>query len=577
MRRILDGTQERQRRDVRQVLHDLGASLAEFGAPPDDQMTLARSLRRLDDLFLLVVVGEFNSGKSAFINALLGTKVLEEGVTPTTARIHLITADEAEDSEDVQVVKAPVDLLRDIHIVDTPGTNAIIREHERLTAEFVPRCDLVLFVTSAERPFTETERAFLDSIRKWGKKIVIVLNKLDILDRPEERDQVLAFVSEASTELLGVRPEIFPVSARLAIWAKQSSPTSLADTGFDALERYITETLDERSRFRLKLASPLGVGLALATRYASMARERLDLVQDDLAMLADLERRRSASEEETTRGFELRMTAVEKVLVEMEARGHLYFEEMLRVARVMDLLNRARVQRDFEDKVVADAPRLIERRVGELVEWLTDQEFRHWQAVTSHLIQRRFARGTDAAGASDIGTFHADRARWLETVGQEAQRVVDSYDRRREAETIANQARAAVAAAVAAGGAALGLGTLVSVAATTAAADVTGLVMAGVLATVGFLIIPARRRRAKADLQQKLTALRNRLGSALRTEFQHARQEGRARLDATIAPYDRFVRAEQARWASAEHRFSRLKDGMTTLLKEIEAGAPVDR
>ena len=73
-------------------------------------------------------------------------------------------------------------LLRDIHIVDTPGTNAIMREHERITAEFVPRSDLVLFVTSADRPFTETERAFLEQIRGWGKKVVVVINKIDILE-----------------------------------------------------------------------------------------------------------------------------------------------------------------------------------------------------------------------------------------------------------------------------------------------------------------------------------------------------------------------------------------------------------
>ena len=75
---------------------------------------------------------------------------------------------------------APVELFRDVHIVDTPGTNAIIREHERLTTDFVPRADLVLFVTSADRPFTESERAFVESIRAWGKKIVIVVNKVDI-------------------------------------------------------------------------------------------------------------------------------------------------------------------------------------------------------------------------------------------------------------------------------------------------------------------------------------------------------------------------------------------------------------
>ena len=78
---------------------------------------------------------------------------------------------------------APVELLRDLHIVDTPGTNAIDREHERLTIDFVPRADLVLFVTSADRPFTETERVFLETIRDWGKKIVIVVNKVDIFQQ----------------------------------------------------------------------------------------------------------------------------------------------------------------------------------------------------------------------------------------------------------------------------------------------------------------------------------------------------------------------------------------------------------
>ena len=77
------------------------------------------------------------------------------------------------------------------------------------------------------------------------------------------------------------------------------------------------------------------------------------------------------------------MTAVEKVLVDMEARGHQYFEDTLRLGRVVDLLNRARIQKEFEERVVADAPRQIERRVAELIDWLIDQDFRQWQAVTT--------------------------------------------------------------------------------------------------------------------------------------------------------------------------------------------------
>src|SRR6185312_1618062 len=115
----------------------------------------------------------------------------------------------------------------------------------------------------------------------------------------------------------------------------------------------------------------------------------------------------------------------------------------------------------------------------------------------------------------DVGTFHNDRSRLIDSVGREAQRVVDTYDRHREAAAIADQARVAVATAAAAGGAAVGLGTLVTVAASTVAADVTGILLASVVLGVGFLIIPARRRKAKATLAEKVAGLRERLTAAL--------------------------------------------------------------
>ncbi len=70
----------------------------------------------------------------------------------------------------IAVLAFPLDLLRELNFVDTPGTNAVIREHEELTRDFVPRSSLVVFVTSAERPFTESARQFLGHIREWGKK-----------------------------------------------------------------------------------------------------------------------------------------------------------------------------------------------------------------------------------------------------------------------------------------------------------------------------------------------------------------------------------------------------------------------
>src|ERR671919_159536 len=118
---------QQQLNSGRELLAELRDALTRFSAPEADQAALAASIRQLDEFFLLVVVGEFNAGKSAFINALAGERVLQEGVTPTTAQIHLLkygdTVETSIGNDGIRVVSAPVELLRDLHIVDTPGTN----------------------------------------------------------------------------------------------------------------------------------------------------------------------------------------------------------------------------------------------------------------------------------------------------------------------------------------------------------------------------------------------------------------------------------------------------------------------
>lgn len=570
---MLDDTAEAQLAEARDLLATLRDTLTQFGAAADHQAALASSIRQLDELFLVVIVGEFNAGKSAFINALLGQAILQEGVTPTTAQIQVlkygIGITRTTDAHGLVVITAPVELLRDVHIVDTPGTNAIMREHEQLTADFVPRSDLVLFITSADRPFTETERSFLAAIRDWGKKIVIIVNKVDIFSQASELDEVIAFVKSAARNLLGVNPDVLPASARLAQRAKEGEPSVWAESRFEPVERYLRDTLDAPSRFRLKLANPLGVGQALANRYAAIADERLTLMHDDLQRLADIERQLAVYREDMERGFELRMGAVEKELADMQSRGDRFFEDTLRIGRVIDLLNRARVQKEFEDRVVGDAPIQIERRVTDLIDWLVDQDFRQWRAVTSALSERQKQHADRILGSPDVGNFHNDRSRLIASVGRETQRVVDTYDKRREAEAIADQARIAVATAAAAGGAALGLGTIVTVAASTVAADVTGILLASVVLGVGFLILPARRRKAKATLDEKVAALRRRLTAALRTEFDRAREQSGHRLADAVAPYARFVHAEERRWSEAQQTLRQLKDRTATFLAQL--------
>ena len=575
--KILNEAQEELLREERKVLARLRTALVRFGASTEHQSALDRSIEQLDEFFLLVIVGEFNSGKSAFINALAGTRIVEEGVTPTTAQINVLqygdTLDRQVREPALHVISAPVPLLREIHIVDTPGTNAVIREHERITNEFVPRSDLVLFITSADRPFTETERAFLEQVRSWGKKVVVVINKVDILESDAQLDQVRTFVADSARTLLGFNPEIFPVSARLAFKAKQGEPAWWEASRFEALEQFVKSTLDAPTRVQLKLLNPLGVGASIAERHLAIVRDRSALLTEDFTTLDEVERQLSVYEQDLARDLEFRMADIDRILLEMERRGHDYFDETMRIGRVMDLLNRSRIQQGFEQQVVADAPQQIERKVAELVDWLVDADLRQWQRVTNHLAERRRQYRDRIVGDDEAGQFHYDRSRLIDAAGRETQRVVDSYDRRKEARELADDARNAVAAAAAVGASALGLGTLVSVAATTAAADLTGIIMASVLAAIGFFILPAKRQQAKDQMRRKIADVRRRLSDALRAQFAKEITRSVERIRDSIAPYSRFVRAEGEKLRSVESELQEITAALGSLRARIDRQA----
>ena len=83
-----------------------------------------------------------------------------------------------QNSDGFFIRRLPAQLLREMNVVDTPGTNVILDRQQRLTEEYVPRADLVLFVMSADRPFTESEVTFLKYIRQWGKKVIFLVNKV---------------------------------------------------------------------------------------------------------------------------------------------------------------------------------------------------------------------------------------------------------------------------------------------------------------------------------------------------------------------------------------------------------------
>ena len=570
----LDETRRALLADERRLLGELRDWLVRLEAPEEQRQALTDSLVQLEEPFLLVVVGEFNAGKSAFINALLGRAALKEGVTPTTARIGLLRYGEevggAVTAEGLESLTAPAEILRHLVIVDTPGTNAVLREHEALTREFVPRADLVLFVTSTDRPFTESERAFLETIRAWGKKVIVVLNKADLLESPADVTRVVDYVREQTQRTLGFAPDVFPVSARQALRARrEGDDPAVEESGLPAFEARVTATLDEAERFRLKLLNPLGVGRRVHGELTALVEGRLDVLREDLRTLEAVDTDLAARASDLDRDFQLRLSDVEKVLLDFERRGNAFFDERLRLMRIHELLSKERLGKDFETTVVADLPREVEKRVEAMVDWMVGAELRQWQDVMDRLGGRRGAHRDEMVGRVD-DRFDYDRQRLLEAVRSEAQRAVDGYDAPAEAKRLAQSVRDSVAQTALLQVSALGVGALVATLATTTAADVTGLAAAGALSVMGLFILPARRRRARAELATRVATLRAKLLASLTESFERERDRGQQRVREAIAPYSRFVRTEGDRLREAETALSGLRDGLAALAGRVE-------
>jgi small GTP-binding protein len=326
-----------KRAEVGGALRSLSTIASAVGAKSLRERVERDLVRKLDeDRFHLVVVGEFNHGKTTFVNALLGTEALPTGVTPTTAAIHhikhaakpeatlVLTSGDRKpvpfddcrkfavgggadvDEVDFLEIGYPAPLLQErILLVDTPGVNDLSLQRADITYSYIPRADAVLFLLDAGQILKESERVFLqDKLLKASRdKIVFVVTKWDILSA-DERKEALAYAKSQLANLVK-DPIVFPVSAEQSLSGK-------ADSGMPELLAHLTKFLaEERGRIMLDnaLGEGLGVGKLLAKgidarrRSLAMKAEELDrrikLLEQDLAGQAGtIEQRRVKIREE---------------------------------------------------------------------------------------------------------------------------------------------------------------------------------------------------------------------------------------------------------------------------------------
>ena len=576
MEGVLQQEKEEIRKYTRELLGRVRDAISKNRTTDHERLKLAESIKQIDELFLLVVAGEFNSGKSSFINALLGSDLLHEGVTPTTTKVQIVKYGEpgqALGDGGLLTTTAQCSLLEHINIVDTPGTNAIQREHESITDDFIPRSDLVLFITSADRPFSHSEQIFLERIKSWGKKIVLIVNKIDIFQDKHDTNKVMDFVQISAKELIGNIAATFSTSARLAKLGRKGNDVAWKNSGFEILEDYIKTTLDDSGRFRLKLLNPLGICQKLIKSQLKLCLQDLTSLEDDRQMIDDIERQTTVFDSDMKAEFENRLSEIDSLPKDMETRGLKFFDETMRIGRIPDLMRREKIQKEFTNKVIGDLPQQIERRISDMIDWMVEQDLQQWNAVVEHLEARRKKNRDRVVGASNTlnSALSFDRQRLIDSIGMSVRETISSYDKDEESQKMSMAAREAVINTGIVGIGGTGLGTALVLLFNTVSIDIIGVVAGLTAMTIGALILPFKRRKAKKNFSEKLADLREKLVAGLKEQFNRELRRSKRRIDDIVAPFSRFIRAEESKVTRERDTLQQLDTEVEGLISKVES------
>ena len=374
------------------LLQAIGETLGEIGedAQEDRQrlQDVARDLR--DSFFLVAVVGEFNAGKSSFVNALLGEALLPTGITPTTETIEIISYAE-------QARRAPLlreDGLREwahpgtgapgVALVDTPGTGSVFREHERIALDFLHRSDLVLFVIPARRALAETGRIYLELAQRYGKKIILIINQIDQLE-PAEQVEVRRFVERQARELLGLQPLIFMVSARRSL---ESGGAAQGDRdGMDAVRAHLLGMVRQAPPAQQKLLAQLALAERTVSDWLAASQSGSDSVQADRARVDEVQ----AELEQQSLGLDARLQETQaecdRVLAGLRERGHRFLDDNLSLRTFGRARRGEALQAAFREEVVGRALQELDQVSSAFITAMLDQSRLYWHGVVERLQQ----------------------------------------------------------------------------------------------------------------------------------------------------------------------------------------------
>ena len=295
---------------VAEIVKNLQSLTSQIGHEELTQ-TVSDLRQRIMDPYMFVIVGEVKAGKSSFIDALLdtGEEICKVAPSPMTDTIQQIVYGENEDIVNINPylkrIFQPVEILKEIYIVDTPGTNTIVDHHQEITERFIPGSDLIVFVFESKNPYRQSAWDFFKFIHKdWHKKIIFVLQQKDLMV-PSDLEVNIKGVAEYAEKNGILEPRVFDVSAKLEQEGDHEA------SGFLPLRKYIADNITGGKAPTLKLESNVQSSYNIHERIATGLTDRKSQFIADKEFRSDI---RTTLDDQENRSQNMVDTLVENLV-----------------------------------------------------------------------------------------------------------------------------------------------------------------------------------------------------------------------------------------------------------------------
>ncbi|MFO0580588.1 MAG: dynamin family protein [Polyangia bacterium] len=561
----------------RQRLVEWLKGLAALGREVGDEeapRTIEMLLGGLSEPFLLVVLGEIKTGKSRFLNALLGVPGLcaEDAEAHTAAVEKLDYGAEPTErwiSAQLKQRTAPVPLLKRLSIVDTPGTNSMVPEHEVITRQFLPRADLCIFVLLAKKPPSGSEWRLLDLMQhEWRKKLLVVLQQKDLLaDEPENLQKV---VKRVQSDLAARGLADAPVFCTSAKWEERAQPEERARSGFPELRSFIHDTVTGPDVQRLKLQAAQRSAerelLRLQQTVAALAKE----FQEDQAVVGRINETLASSQR---RGQEEIKNMVSRIVENYRGLADKLQLELEQGLGVGALLSRSfrgiwNKEQGVDHWLKKELKERFQEKVRGLVDEIAERRARSFVDDLRGLLDSLQVQMQQLSGArpdrSELG-WDRERDAVLETVRKNlaALQQGDSF-RRLLSEDPGNLVPMAGA-----GGALAAVGTAIVVATNVAVFDVTG----GLLAAMGLAMaggyLALKRPRIRREFRDSLQASEKRFSEQLQSQLLASLDHIHDKIRSGFSDFYQLLTEREARLSRQRSALAELEKTRLALLGEL--------